>query len=129
MRKTTWLTVLLLLAFLTFTSSCKSSEETFAILGNWTISMVYAGGYVYSGGTITFAGSNASGSISVRFPPDAQIGTGTFTVNGTTVHFTVYWPDAGYTDTCNGTVVNDNSMNGTLVEQPGNSSGTWTCTR
>ena len=130
MRKTTILTVFLLFMFLTFNSSCKSSdEETFSILGNWTISMVYAGNYVYSGGTITFAGSLTSGSITVRFPPDTQIGTGTFTVSGSTVHFTIYWPDAAYTDTCNGSVVNDNSMSGTLVEQPGNTSGTWNCTR
>ena len=128
MKKTTVLTVFLLLAFLAFNSSCKSDED-FSILGNWTISMVYAGNYVYTGGTITFAGSLTSGSISVRFPPDPQVGTGTFTVSGTTVSFTVYWPDAGYTDTCSGTVANDNSMNGTLVEQPGNTSGTWDCTR
>ena len=130
MRKTTILTVFLLFVFLTFNFSCKSSEEeTFSILGNWTISMVYAGNYVYSGGTITFAGSLTSGSITVNFPSDTQIGTGTYTVSGSTVHFTIYWPDAEYTDTCTGSVVNDNSMNGTLVEQPGNSSGTWNCTR
>lgn len=130
MKKTAIFSVLLLFVFLTFTSSCKSTdEETFSILGNWTIKMIYAGTYVYSGGTITFAGSPTSGSISVRFPPDAQIGTGTFTVSGSTIHFTVYWPDAGYTDTCNGAMVNDNLINGTLIEQPGNTNGTWECTR
>ncbi len=129
MKKTTIFSVFLLLVLLTFNSSCKSSEEAFSILGNWTINMVYAGNYVYSGGIITFAGSLTSGSISVNFPPDTQIGTGTFSVTGSTVHFTIYWPDAQYTDTCTGAVVNDNSMNGTLVEQPGNSSGTWNCTR
>jgi hypothetical protein len=130
MKKTTILTAFLLFVFLSFNSSCKSNEdEAFSILGNWTIGMVYSGTYVYTGGTITFAGSLTSGSVSVTFPPDTQIGTGTFTVTGSTVHFTVYWPDSEYTDTCTGTVVNDNSMNGTLVEQPGNINGTWNCTR
>jgi hypothetical protein len=130
MKKKAVLTVFLLFVFLAFNSSCKSKEdEAISILGNWSITMIYSGSTVYSGGTITFAGSLLSGSVSVRFPPSTQTGTGTFTVSESTVHFTVYWPDAEYTDTCTGTVVNDNSMNGTLVEQPGNTNGTWNCTR
>jgi len=129
MKKNIFLTVILLVVFLVFTSSCKSKDDDFNILGNWTINMVYAGNYVYNGGVITFAGSMASGSVSIRFPPDPEVGTGTFTVNGTVVTFTIYWPGAQYTDTCTGTVANDNSMSGTLVEQPGNTSGTWNCTR
>ena len=129
MKKITFLTVILLIAFLAFTSSCKSKDDDFSILGNWTINMVYAGDYVYNGGTITFAGSLESGSVSIRFPPDTEVGTGTFTVNDTVVTFTIYWPLAQYTDTCTGTVANDNSMSGTLVEQPGNVPGTWDCTR
>lgn len=129
-NKTVW-AVFVLLAFLAFASSCKSSqdEEAFSILGNWTINMVYSGTYYYTGGNITFAGSLASGSVQVNFPPDTQIGTGTYQVTGTTVQFTIYWPKAEYTDTCSGSVVNDHSMSGTLVEQPGNASGTWSCTR
>lgn len=129
MKKMTIFAVLILSAMLAFHSGCKSSDDDFSILGNWTINMTYAGNYVYSGGTITFSGSDSSGSIQVRFPPDPQIGTGTYTVNGMGVQFVIYWPDAGYTDTCNGSVLNDSSMNGTLVEQPGNTSGTWNCSR
>lgn len=129
MKKTTIFAALMLSAMLAFQGGCKSSDDDFSILGNWTINMTYAGNYVYSGGTITFSGSDSSGSIQVRFPPDPQIGTGTYTVNGTGVQFVIYWPDAGYTDTCNGSVLNDDSMNGTLVEQPGNTSGTWNCSR
>jgi len=129
MRKITFLTFILLLAFLTFTSSCKSKDDDFSILGNWTVNMLYSGNYNYDGGTITFAGSLESGSVSIRFPPSTQIGTGTFTVNGSVVTFTIYWPSSQYTDTCTGTVLNDNSMSGTLVEQPGNVPGTWNCTR
>jgi len=91
--------------------------------------MIYAETTVYSGGIITFAGSDTSGIVSVNFPPDTQIGSGPYTVNSTTVNFTIYWPDAEYTDTCTGTIANDNSMNGTLIENPGNTPGTWACTR
>jgi len=129
MRKTTFLAVILLMVFLTFTTSCKSKDDDFSILGNWTINMLYSGNYNYDGGIITFAGSLASGSVSIRFPPDTQVGTGTFTVNGSVVTFTIYWPSAEYTDTCIGTVLDDNSMSGTLVEQPGNTPGTWNCNR
>lgn len=129
MKKTTILAALAVVAMLAFLGGCKSSDDDFSILGNWTINMTYAGNYVYSGGTITFSGSESSGSIQVRFPPDPQIGTGTYTVDDTSVQFVIYWPDAGYTDTCIGTVVNDSSMNGTLVEQPGSTSGTWNCSR
>lgn len=129
MKKTIFLTVILLCVFLAFTTSCKSKDDEFSILGNWTINMVYAGKYFYSGGIITFAGSLDSGSVSIRFPPDTQVGTGTFTVNGSAVTFTIYWPSAQYTDTCTGTIASDNSMSGSLVEQPGNTPGTWNCTR
>lgn len=128
MRKITFSAIILLVAFLTFFSSCKSKDD-FNILGNWTINMVYEGDYTYYGGIITFAGSQESGSVSISYPPDPQVGTGTFTVNDTVVTFTIYWPRAQYTDTCTGSMANDNSMSGTLVEQPGNTPGTWNCTR
>lgn len=123
--------IVLALAIFILNTSCKTSEEeeSFSILGNWTINMTYAGIYVYNGGTITFAGSETSGIVSVRFPPDTEVGTGPYTVNGSLVQFTINWPSAGWVDTCSGTIVNNNYMNGTLVENPGNTPGTWNCTR
>ena len=130
MKKLSIWVFLLLFAFLTLYSSCTTSEEsTFSILGNWDVTMIYAETTVYSGGIITFAGSDTSGIVSVNFPPDTQIGSGPYTVSGNTVNFTIYWPDAEYTDTCTGTIANDNNMNGTLIENPGNTPGTWACTR
>ena len=131
MKKTTILICMLFFAFLTFNTSCKSSEEedSFSILGNWNISMTYAETYVYTGGIITFAGSETSGLVSVNFPPDTEIGAGPYTVSGNSISFTINWPDAEWIDTCTGTINTDNSMNGTLVENPGNTPGTWTCTR
>ena len=118
---------LLLFAFLTLYSSC--TTDSFSILGNWDITMIYAETYVYTGGTITFAGSETSGMVSVNFPPDTEIGSGPYTVSGNTVEFTITWPEAEWIDTCTGTIVDDNNMNGTLVENPGNTPGTWSCTR
>jgi hypothetical protein len=62
-------------------------------------------------------------------PPDTEIGSGPYTVDGNTVEFTITWPDAGWIDTCTGTIVDSNNMNGTLVENPGSTDGTWACTR
>jgi hypothetical protein len=134
MKKTTIWICMLLFAFLTFNTSCSTAEEeeTFSILGNWNITMTYSGTWTYHG-TITFAGSNTSGSTTVTVSPDWTSGTstgnGTYTVMGSTVTWSVYWPSAGYTDDCTGTITTDNTMNGTLVETPGDSPGIWTCTR
>jgi len=131
MKRTSVMVSLLIFVFLVFNSSCKTSEEedTFSILGNWTINITYASIYVYTGGTITFAGSATSGIVSVNFPPDTEVGTGPYTVSGSTVNFTINWPIAAWIDTCTGTIINNNSMNGTLIENPGNTPGTWNCTR
>lgn len=131
MKRISILIGLLFIAFLVFNSSCKNSEEgeTFSILGNWNFTQTYAGGTTYTGGTITFAGSNTSGTVSANYPPSTQIGTGLYTVSGSTVNFTIYWPSAAYLDTHTGTINNNNSMSGTLVETPGDVPGTWSCTR
>jgi hypothetical protein len=134
MKKTTILLCVVLLAFLTFNTSCKSSEEedTFSILGNWNITMTYSETWTYLG-TITFAGSESSGAVTVinslEGSTSTNTGNGTYTVTGSAINWTVYWPGADYTDTCTGTITTDNSMSGTLVENPGNTPGTWNCTR
>ncbi len=132
MKKTSIWICMLLFAFLTFNTSCKTSEEedTFSILGNWNITMIYSSTWSYTG-TITFAGSDTSGATTVTISPDWTTGTytgpGTYTVSGSTVNWTVYWSSADVTDICTGTITTDNTMNGTLVE--GSVTGTWTCTR
>ena len=133
LKSSIWI-VLVLLILLTFNPACSTTEEAdpFSVLGNWSITLLYQGGYEYAG-TITFAGSNASGAVTCTVSPTwtsgTATGTGTYTVSGSTVNFTIYWPDAGYTDTCTGTTTTDNSMNGTLIETPGDVPGTWTCSR
>ena len=134
MKKASIWFCMLLFAFIALNTSCSTAEEeeAFSILGNWNITMTYSGTWIYHG-TITFAGSDTSGAVTctvtLEGSSSSNLGNGTYTVSGSTVNWTVYWPSADVTDTCTGTITTDNTMNGTLIEEPGSTSGTWNCTR
>lgn len=110
-----------------FLSGCKS-EDVFNINGRWTLSLNYTGWGTFVG-FITFTGSETSGTLSADFSTSDWVpGTGTYTVTGTNVNFTVNWTAVSNSTYCNGTSTGDNAMNGTFTEiDP--YSGTWTATR
>ena len=75
---------------------------------------------------VTFSGTSAtSGTTSGGI--GGPIGTGTFTVSGTNINFTLVWGFGNFTLT--GTLSSSNSMSGTWVWQPGGSTGTWQLSR
>lgn len=114
-----------LIMLLILLPACK--KDVFDITGTWNIHIVYAGTYVYDC-TITFSGSEESGLATGNCTPNT--GSGLYTVtNGETVKFTITWLNAGYVDDFTGSKSSDTLMSGTLVENPGNTPGTWTATR
>lgn len=125
MKRSMFLTCCLLVVLLVVLPSCKKKE--FNITGTWNIHIVYAGTYVYDC-TITFSGSETSGIATCICAPND--GSGLYTVtDGEAISFTITWPNAGYVDDFVGTKGSDTYMSGTLIENPGNTPGTWTATR
>jgi len=115
----------LIFVLLVFMPSCK--KKVFDITGTWNIHIVYAGTYVYDC-TVTFAGSETSGMVTGNCTPHS--GSGLYTVSdGETINFTITWPNAAVVDDFVGTKSSDTYMSGTLVENPGNTPGTWTASR
>ncbi len=125
MKKSIIFTSGLLVVLLIFIPSCKKDE--FDIQGTWNIHIVYEGNYVYDC-KVTFAGSETSGTASCTCTPHTGVGLYTVT-SGDTVQFSITWVAAGRVDDFTGTKSSDTLVSGTLVENPGNISGTWTATR
>jgi hypothetical protein len=105
---------------------CKTSEESSGIdiTGTWTQVNVHTPtGNDYTK-TVTYSGTPTSGIVTVT----PNNGTGTYTVNGSVIIFSVTWGTTGSTANYNGTIASTNSMNGNFTES-GGSHGTWTSTR
>ncbi len=125
MKKSMFGVLLLIAVLIVFLPSCK--KDVFDIQGTWNIHIVYSGTYVYDC-KVTFAGSETSGTSSCTCEPHTGVGLYTVT-NGDTVKFSITWVAAGRVDDFTGTKSSDTLISGTLVENPGNISGTWTATR
>ena len=121
------LTVLLLgLCFSLFLMpGCKTVEDEISILGTWNITKYYDQSYSPISGTITFTGSNTSGSL--IFSYNNITNNGSFTVTGSTINFTTI-TNTSLTNNHWGTIASENAMNGNFLNQNGNS-GNWNANR
>lgn len=118
---------LLFVGMLFFTGCKTEEEEVFDITGNWTLSLSYPSYGTSYTGTLTCTGTATGGTVSANFTAEGwgPPGTGTYTVAGTAVTITIYWPSNGNTSYLVGNYTTFTAMNGTLTEDFG-SSGTWT---
>ena len=125
MKKRLLFSVILVTFSLLFIPACKTAEDVFNIVGTWNITLIYTGYSSPYSGTITFAGTESSGTFVASITDPAS---GTYTVNDNSVSFSLNW--TGYTDMlyANGTATTDNNMNGTFT-QTGGYSGTWSAYR
>ena len=100
------------------------AEKQFNVLGTWTLDEAYANQAAFTV-TVTFSGDAASGTV-----VDSDGGTGTYTVDGDDINFTLVFPDITYEYV--GTFSDDENMSGesrrytSPVEY---SSGGWAATK
>jgi hypothetical protein len=119
--------LMICLFMLLFLSRCKTTDQGYDIRGTWSITMQLNGGTTTPTWTITFTGSETSGTATDN--SFGTIGTGTYTVNNDQVTFVLlYDSDIDFTVSYTGTITADNAMNGNLVNS-GGGTGTWTATR
>ena len=121
--------LLIMLCFALITIPGCKSEDAISILGTWSITKTYDQPYAPLTGTITFSGSDESGTVVFQYSigSTVNIHNGTFTVTDLSVNFSTS-PDGVSFNNHWGTIVNNNSMNGNFLNQNGNS-GTWVATR
>lgn len=126
MKKIYLLLALGIVVSLILSPGCKTSEESSGIdiTGTWTHVNVHTPtGNDYTK-TVTFSGSASSGVVTGT----PSNGSGTYSVSGSTIVFSITWASNGNTSNYNGTVTSANSMNGNFTES-GGSYGTWTSSR
>jgi hypothetical protein len=123
MKKFMFLMLLFLSVALVFSPGCKTSDEadTIDITGTWTLTTNYGGLLPF-----TFTGTTAAGNTAAVFM--FGNGNGTYSVSGSNITFSIFWPENGNTTNCTGTVNNSNSMSGSFTETSGGL-GNWTATR
>jgi hypothetical protein len=115
------------LSILLILCGCKTTEQGYDIRGTWSIAIQLYGSSITNTWTITFTGSETSGTAADN--SFGTTGTGTYTVNSDQVTFVMnYVSDINFTANYTGTITNDNSMNGDLALS-GSSTGIWTATR
>jgi hypothetical protein len=99
-------------------------KTTYDITGSWSETNT-----MWTGGTtITFTGNKSSGTLELAEYTD----TGTYTVDGKTVHFEFNTPGYGYNIVYDGQFDEKDKMSGTVKYYEGTTvatQGTWTATR
>lgn len=101
-----------------------SAEKEYPIQGNWTLKEAYADNSAFSV-TATFSGEIRNGIVT-----DSDGGTGTYTVDGNDVNFTLVFPDVTYQYT--GRFNTEDSMSGTAkryTTATHYSLGSWSASR
>lgn len=101
-----------------------SATLHFDIRGSWTLEEQYYDGSSFEV-TVTFSGDDESGTVS-----DSDGGTGTYTVNGTVVNFTLQFPDVSYD--YSGLFADENRISGSAIRflsDGTNSTGAFLATR
>ena len=81
-----------------------SASKKYSIGGTWELEEMYEDGSAFSV-NLTFTGSQPNGTVT-----DSDGGTGTYTVEGANVSFTLNYPDVRYEYT--GIIYDDENMNG-----------------
>ena len=121
------LILVMCLSVLLLLSGCKTNDQGYDISGTWSIAIQLYGSPITNTWTITFTGSETSGTATdTSF---GTTGTGTYTVNNNQVTFVMnYVSDFTFIVTYTGTITSDNAMNGDLVNS-GGGTGIWTATR
>jgi hypothetical protein len=98
-------------------------KTTYDIVGSWNVSYTFTAGYSGSGsGIFVFSGTKASGSL-----VDPYGYSGTYTVDGKKVSWTISGYDPGFTWT--GQFSSKDAMSGSLALPAEGVTGTWTATR
>ncbi len=102
-----------------------SATLHYDIRGTWALTEAYSDGSSFSS-TLTFNGTSQSGTVF-----DSHGGTGTFTVQGTYITFTLGFPSVNYEYT--GLFAEKNTVSGTskrtIISSGNVSGGTWSATR
>ena len=119
--------LMICLSVLLLIGGCKTADQGYDIRGTWSIAIQLEGITLTYNWTITFTGSETSGTATdTSF---GTIGIGTYTVNNDQVTFVLlYDSDIDFTVSYSGTITSDNAMNGNLVNS-GSGNGTWTAAR
>ncbi len=101
-----------------------TADEQFNPTGDWE-GLIWETGsdYFFS---VTFSGDFASGTASAHIDTVPGVGTGTYSISGNNINFSLTF--TSFDLECSGTIGNNNNMNGDWQILPGGA-GTWELTR
>lgn len=101
-----------------------TADERFNPTGDWEGIITETGSdYFFS---VTFSGDFAAGTASAQIETVPGDGTGTYSISGNTISFSLIF--STFDLECTGTIVNNNNMNGEWQILPGGS-GNWNLVR